>query len=113
MRSLGLNPSEAEVKELAKEVDPKGVGTIDFPDFLSLMIRKTKETDSNKEVIEAFKVFDKNNDGYITAFELKHIMHNIGEKLSDEEVDEMIREADKDGDGKLKYKEFVAMLASK
>lgn len=48
-------------------------------------------------------MFDKDNDGYISAAELRHVLTNIGEKLSDEEVDEMIREADIDGDGQINY----------
>ncbi len=41
--------------------------------------------------------------GYISAAELRHVMTNLGEKLTDEEVDEMIREADIDGDGQVNY----------
>lgn len=50
---------------------------------------------------------------FISAPELRHIMTNLGEKLSDEEVDEMIREADIDGDGQINYEEFVKMMMSK
>ena len=50
-----------------------------------------------------FQVFDKNGDGYISASELRHVMTTLGEKLTDDEVDEMIREADIDGDGKVNY----------
>jgi calmodulin len=59
------------------------------------------------------QVFDKDNDGYISAAELRHVLTNIGEKLSDEEVDEMIREADIDGDGQINYEEFVKMMINK
>jgi len=60
-----------------------------------------------------FSVFDKDGNGYISAAELRHVMTNLGEKLTDEEVDEMIREADIDGDGQVNYEEFVAMMTSK
>ena len=63
-----------------------------------------------EEIKEAFKVFDKDGNGYISAAELRHIMTNLGEKLTDEEVDEMIREADVDGDGQINYDEFVDMM---
>merc|ERR1711967_126019 len=65
---------------------------IDFPEFLNLMARKMKDTDSEEEIKEAFKVFDKDGNGFIPAAELRHVMTNLGEKLTDEEVDEMIRE---------------------
>ena len=80
-----------------------GNGTIDFPEFLTMMARKIKVTDSEEELREAFRVFDKDGNGFISAAELRHVMTNLGEKLTDEEVDEMIREADMDGDGQVNY----------
>ena len=100
-------------KMLSPQVDADGNGTIDFPEFLSLMARKMKDTDTEEELIEAFKVFDRDGNGFISAAELRHVMTNLGEKLTDEEVDEMIREADVDGDGAINYQEFVRMMMAK
>lgn len=71
-----------------------------------------KDTDSEEEIREAFRVFDKDGNGFISAAELRHVMTNLGEKLTDEEVDEMIREADIDGDGQVNYegKHLVSTL---
>ncbi|KAF9667482.1 hypothetical protein SADUNF_Sadunf15G0027600 [Salix dunnii] len=136
MRSLGQNPTEAELQDMINEVDADQNGTIDFPEFLNLMARKMKksssealdcpeiidmtnvlylycDTDSEEELKEAFKVFDKDQNGYISAAELRHVMTNLGEKLTDEEVEEMIREADVDGDGQVNYEEFVRMMLAK
>ena len=48
--------------------------------------------------------------GFISASELRHVMTYLGEKLTDEEVDDMIKEGDVDGDGQLNYEEFVKMI---
>ncbi|XP_064638085.1 calmodulin-A-like [Lineus longissimus] len=113
MRSLGQNPTLAELDEMIAEVDKSGSGTIDFPEFLTMVARKIKDCDSEEEVKQAFRVFDKDGNGFISAVELRHVMTNMGEKLTDEEVDEMIREADIDGDGQVNYEDFVKMMMSR
>ena len=59
----------------------------------------------------ANEVFDRDGNGFISAAELRHVMTNLGEKLTDEEVDEMIREADVDGDGQINYEESALCSA--
>ncbi|XP_012617817.1 calmodulin-like [Microcebus murinus] len=103
MRSLGQNPTDADNVN----------GTIDFPAFLTMMARKMKDTDSEEETREAFRAFDKDGNVHNSAAELHHVMTNLGEKLTDEEADEMIREADIDGDGQVNYEEFVQMMTAK
>jgi calmodulin len=66
-----------------------------------------KDTDSEKEILEAFKAFDKDDSGTIPAAELRDIMSSNGEKFTDEEAEEIFREADTDGDGQVNYEEFV------
>lgn len=89
---------------MVKEVDQDGNGSIEFDEFLLMMARKLKATDGEEEMHHAFNVFDKNGDGFITFDELKRVMCSIGERLTDEEIEDMIKEADLNGDKKIDYK---------
>lgn len=73
MHSLGQNATEAELQDMLNEIDADGNGTIDFPEFLAMMVRKTKDMDSEEELKQAFKLFDKDGNGFISAAELHHV----------------------------------------
>lgn len=98
------NLLETDLRGMVKEVDQDGNGSIEFDEFLLMMARKLKAIDGEEEMHHAFKVFDKNSDGFITFDELKHVMCSIGERLTDEEIEDMIKEADLNGDKKIDYK---------
>ncbi|XP_053388872.1 uncharacterized protein LOC123524074 [Mercenaria mercenaria] len=111
MRSLGQNPTDTELRDMINEVDIDGNGEIDFGEFLEMMAKRCHDhPDPQRELREAFNVFDKDGDGFISAEELRVVMTNLGEKLTKKEVDEMLREADINGDGKIDYDEFVQMM---
>ncbi|KAK3603078.1 hypothetical protein CHS0354_015773 [Potamilus streckersoni] len=114
MRFMGQNPPEDELHDMILEMNIDGNITIDFPEFVTLMAKRMKyTTDSEGELREAFRVFDKDGSGFISAAELSHAMTNLGEKLTEEDVEGMIREADTDGDGQISYEEFKAMMILK
>jgi calmodulin len=113
MRALGANPTNTELQEMIAEVDKDNSGKIEFNEFLDLFARKMKDPDTEEDLIEAFKIFDKDGSGNISASELRHVMTTLGEKLTEEEADEMIREADTNGDGYIDYVEFVKIMMSK
>ncbi|KAI8988117.1 hypothetical protein BDF20DRAFT_853918 [Mycotypha africana] len=79
--------------------------------FNPMFIRKRRASEIQEEIKETFRVFDNDGNGYISETELRHIMASVGEKLSQNELDAMLREADVDGDGQINYEEFVKMLA--
>ena len=68
-----------------------------------MMSKSANDEEKEEEIREAFRVFDKDDNGYISAAELKHVMTNLGEKLTDDEVNDMIKEGDIDGDGQVNY----------
>merc|ERR1711988_1807694 len=110
IRTLGQDVTDGEVQEMLKEVDIDGNGSVDFPEFLQMMINKNKTADPEAELTEAFKTFDKDESGFIDAKELGSVMASLGEKMTDEEVAEMIKEADLDADGVISFAEFKQMM---
>jgi len=112
MRAMGQNPTEDELLNLVMEVDIDGNGTIDFPEFLDMMKKKATEVDEEADLREAFKLFDRNRDGFIDTRELKKVTGMLGTMLTKEELEEFMKEADVDGNGKLDYDEFTKMLLS-
>eukprot|EP00057_Strongylocentrotus_purpuratus_P031498 XP_784808.2 PREDICTED: neo-calmodulin [Strongylocentrotus purpuratus] len=112
MRSLGSCPTEAEVEESINMEDPHGKGKLDFNVFSRIMAHHISQSQVDPEEFrDAFRVFDKDDTGTLSAAELRHVMTSLGEKLTDTEVDEMIREADVGSDGRINYEEFVQMIA--
>ena len=75
-----------------------------------MMPTQDRDDNAEEEMLEAFRVFDTDGNGSITADELRQIFNNLGEKLTDEEISDMIYEADTDGDGEINYQEFVNMM---
>ena len=75
-----------------------------------MLAREFHDSDIEEEIREAFRVFDKEGNGFISTAELAAVMMNIGEVLSQEETEELVAEADIDGDGNVNYEEFVAMI---
>lgn len=69
-----------------------------------MFTRHVNDVSTEDEILDAFRVFDRDGNGYISAAELRHVMLNLGEKLREEEVSDMIREADLSGDGLINYK---------
>lgn len=111
MRSLGQRPTEAELRDMIAEVDADGNGAVDFAEFLALVDRKL--LDAEDDLRDAFRVFDADGNGFISLDELRRVMLDLGERLSDEELAQMLLEADGDGDGQINYSEFAKLMMSK
>jgi calmodulin len=92
MRSLGQNFTEAELQDLITEVDLDNTGSIDFAEFMSLMTRKLPSVDPEEELQEAFQQFDLDGDDLVNFADMKSAFGRLGEKMTDEELAEMIRE---------------------
>ena len=87
MRAHGFKPSEQELREMIRNVDTNLNGAIDFNEFIAMMVKRSPN--SEDDVSHAFKVFDRDGDGLITADELRLTMNNLGEPLTEAEVKAM------------------------
>ncbi|KAJ2709947.1 Calmodulin [Coemansia spiralis] len=111
MQSFGHAVSEGEAKALVTAGAPGQPSGIECDALLRALANKAKSADGMEaEVLEAFQVFDKDNDGLISVADFRHIMTHMGERFSDAEVDEMIREANVGGGSDIDYRSFTRML---
>ena len=111
MRELGFEMTFAEVKLLMKGVDADRNGVIDFYEFCTMvaMFDDVKEN-ANEEALKLyFRAFDEDGDGFISASELRQVMIELGVEVTDEKIDEWIKKADVDGDGRVNYVEFFKL----
>ena len=110
MRALGFEPKKEEIRKMIADIDREGSGVIDFPEFLDMMTVKMAERDPREEMIKAFRLFDDDETGKISFRNLKRVAKELGENMSDEEIQEMIDEADRDGDGEINEEEFMRIM---
>merc|ERR1712032_1710233 len=112
-RSIGQNPTEAELKEIIKEND-KGTGHFDLDSFLRICEsdnpRRLKENIREEQLIEAFKAFDKDGKGVISVSQARYMLECLGDKFEANEADEFIAFADKENTGEIDYEKLVIDL---
>jgi len=110
MRALGFEPKKDEIRKMISDIDKDGDGTIDFDEFMMMMTAKMAEKDSREEIIKAFRLFDDDQTGKITFKNLKRVAKELGENMTDEELQEMVDEADRDADGEINEEEFLRIM---
>ncbi|GAA5919149.1 hypothetical protein JCM6882_005500 [Rhodosporidiobolus microsporus] len=111
-RALGQDLGKEEYEKMVQRADLDKTGSIDFEEFVAAVQRRPKPSNLEAELRQAFRFFDKDGCGTISPAELKHVMESLGERLSDAEIDHMIKAVDKDGDGLVSFEEFVALITS-
>lgn len=112
LRSLGQNVDEAEARRFLSEAGvPAGAGAVDLAAFLAVAARKMGASRQSEErLAECFDVFDDARTGSIPAEQLRQVMLGHGDRLTEEEADAMLREADPAGEGRVDYKAYVKVL---
>lgn len=111
IRACGGYPTEEEVKKMCEKADPKNTGKVNLEEFSKQMEWCLEKSPLEMEpVMKAFKMFDKDDNGTISKIELAHVLASMGDKLSTEEADEFVKEANVDSEGMIKYEEFLKMI---
>merc|ERR1712026_127384 len=110
MRALGFEPKKEEIQKMISDVDDDGSGTIGYEEFLKMMGHKILNRDPKDEILKAFRLFDDDETGKISFKNLKRVANELGERMTDEELQEMIDEADRDGDGEVNEEEFLRIM---
>merc|ERR1711907_778772 len=90
------SPKKDEIRKMTSDIDKDGDGTIDYDEFMMMMTAKMAEKDSREEICKAFRLFDDDETGKITFKNLKRVAKELGETMTDEELQEMVDEADRD-----------------
>ena len=106
MRALDidLNPEELEI--VKKQIDPEEEGFIRFANLKAVLEEKLKEQDTFEDLIEQFKLLDKDKDGRIANPEFKQFMQNMGSRMTADEIEEMMKEADPRNEGTIEIEDF-------
>eukprot|EP01083_Nonionella_stella_P216810 778888_1 len=112
LKTLGQTISKEEIEEMVAAVDQNDDGEIDFNEFVTMMEKRMFLPSNTLEYQDAFKFFDKNGDGFIDFNELKDVLLSLGEQFTNQDIQDMIDEADKSGNGKVGFEEFIAMMPS-
>merc|ERR1711907_850906 len=110
MRALGFEPKKDEIQKMISDVDDSGDGEIDFDEFMVMMTAKMGEKDSRDDLIKAFRVFDSDETGGISFKNLSRVAKELGENMTDEELEEMIREVDRTGGGEITEDDFMRVM---
>jgi len=112
LKMLGIHTTDAELKVYIEEGIEEDGATIDFPEFLTLMSKVLLKSKSESSLLEAFQIFDKDENGYIPEEDFKTIMTDMGEKLKEDEYIKMMEDVEVEKGKGINYVKFAKRLFS-
>jgi len=110
MRAMGFEPKRDEVRRMIQESDRDGSGTICFDTFQAVMAAKMANRDPRDESLKSFRLFDDDETGTISLKNLRRVAKELGENMTDDELQEVIDFCDKDGRGEISQDDFVRLM---
>lgn len=110
LRSIGFEPTKKEILHMIDDADASANGVISLPVFIRMMTKKRDEMNPDEEIRRAFKLFADEESNGIRLADIKRVSLELGEALTDEELRDIIEEADRDNDGIISFEEFVYVM---
>lgn len=110
LNSLGFEFNTKEINRFISEMDPDHTNSISFTNFSELIHSKMAEREEVDQILTAFNLIDTDKSGKISFKNLKQLARELDESLTDQEIREIISEADADNDGEISLEEFVALV---
>ncbi|ELU00393.1 hypothetical protein CAPTEDRAFT_170356 [Capitella teleta] len=112
MKKMGHTFKSEFLEKLEDVIDTEGTGFIQFEEFCTIVKKKMQEDEDERELKEIFRVLDKDKKGEVNVSELRWILKNLGDDLTEEDIDDMIADVDTDGSGWVDYEEFAHLMLS-
>ena len=113
MQSLGFEAKNATIYQMINDLDKNKSGNIDFDEFLDMMTARMSDRDTREDINKVFRLFDEEGTQTITIKNLRKVAKELGETMSDEELNEMIARADSNGDGAVSMDDFFNIMTKK
>ena len=114
MKALGVVVDKSELRKMITDVDADGSGSVEFPEFLTMMTAKMGDADTKDEIMKTFKMFDTSTDGTKLKFDdFKKVAKDLGENMSDDQMHSMFDHADQGGKGYVSFDDFYRLMKKK
>ncbi|CAH2062379.1 unnamed protein product, partial [Iphiclides podalirius] len=110
IKALGYEPTKEELQQMINGVDKTQSGKLSFENFETAIMRKIMSQDSDGDIMKSFRLFDNDDTGVISFDNVKRVSELLGANLTDEEIEEMMDDADKDFDGVISVDEFMRLI---
>ena len=113
MQSLGFEAKNQTIFQMISDLDANKSGAIDFEEFLDMMTARMSDKDTREDINKVFRLFDDDSTGQITLKNLRRVARELGETMTEEELQEMIDRADTNGDGGVSPDDFYSIMTKK
>ena len=110
MTSLGFESKSAAIFQMISDLDADGNGTIDLGEWITLMTKRVNDKDNRVNIQKIFNLYDDERTGYISLANLRRVAQELGENITEEELNELIARADTDRDGLVSEEEFYNIV---